>query len=58
MFLIFFLVSRSSLTSNSQDVEAQKSTHRLIQEEDDLDVEQQNAESRCQNRDLDTKTET
>ena len=29
-FLIFFSVSRSSLTSNLQDVEAQKGTHRLI----------------------------
>ena len=42
-FSIFFSASRF-LTSNLQDVEAQKSTHGLIPEEDDLDAEQQNAE--------------
>ena len=57
-FLIFFLVSRSFLTSNLQDVEAQKAHMGWSQEEDDLDAEQQNAESRYQKRDLDTKKKT
>ena len=46
-FLIFFSASRSSMTSNLQDVEAQKSTG-WSKGEDDLDAEQQNAESRYQ----------
>ena len=45
---IFFWVSRSSFTSNLQDVEAQESLQDVeaqesIQEEDHLDAEQQNA---------------
>ena len=54
VFLIFFSVSRSSLTSNVHDVEAKK-THGWPQKDDDLDAKLQIAESRCQTRDLDAK---
>ena len=63
-----FLVSRlfdllfgikSFLTSNLQDVEARKKAgSRWSQEEDGLDAEQQNAESRYQKKDLNTTKDT
>ena len=54
-FSIVFSASRSSLTSNLHDVEPQKARTGESQEQDNLDAEQQNAETRYQKRHLDTK---